>query len=68
MSEGIALDAAIRKNLETLGRLRATGKDVLPRLGRSNRIRSVQSSCAIEGNPLSVEQVTAVPWTGCGPT
>jgi Fic family protein len=31
-----------------------------PQLRRKNRIRSIQSSLAIEGNPLSYEQVSAV--------
>ncbi len=45
---------------EALGRLRAASGPVAPHLRRGNRIRSVQASCAIEGNSLSVEQVTAV--------
>jgi len=43
-----------------LGRLRAGHGSIAPRLRRGNRIRTVQASCAIEGNTLSVEQVTAV--------
>lgn len=31
-----------------------------PMLRRKNRVRSVQASAAIEGNPLSVDQVTAI--------
>jgi len=45
---------------EALGRLRAASGPVAPHLRRGNRIRTVQASCAIEGNTLSVEQVTAV--------
>ena len=45
---------------EVLGRLRAGSGPVAPHLQRGNRIRTVQASCAIEGNTLSVEQVTAV--------
>lgn len=45
---------------EALGRLRAGSGPVEPHLRRGNRIRSIQASCAIEGNTLSVEQVTAV--------
>lgn len=45
---------------EALGRLQAERSPVSPYLRRGNRIRSVQASCAIEGNTLSPEQVTAV--------
>ncbi len=46
---------------EALGKLRA-GSDsaVVPVLRRGNRIKTVQASLAIEGNTLSLEQVTAV--------
>ncbi len=46
---------------EALGKLRA-GSDsaVVPALRRGNRIKTVQASLAIEGNTLSIEQVTAV--------
>ncbi|MFZ3114611.1 MAG: Fic family protein [Syntrophales bacterium] len=46
---------------EALGKLRV-GSDsaVVPVLRRGNRIRTVQASLAIEGNTLSLEQVTAV--------
>ena len=44
---------------EALGQLRSGIDPVAPHLRRGNRIRSVQASCAIEGNTLSVEQVTA---------
>ncbi|NMA46735.1 MAG: Fic family protein [Lentisphaerae bacterium] len=45
---------------EALGRLRAKNGPVEPHLRRGNRIRTIQASCAIEGNTLSVEQVTAL--------
>ena len=46
---------------EALGKLRV-GSDsaVVPVLRRGNRIKTVQASLAIEGNTLSLEQVTAV--------
>jgi Fic family protein len=46
---------------EALGKLRA-GSDsvVVPSLRRGNRIKTVQASLAIEGNTLSIDQVTAV--------
>ena len=46
---------------EALGNLRV-GADsaVVPVLRRGNRIKTVQASLAIEGNTLSIEQVTAV--------
>lgn len=46
---------------EALGNLQA-GSDsaVVPVLRRGNRIKTVQASLAIEGNTLSLEQVTAV--------
>lgn len=44
---------------ETLGRLKVGGGASSPRLRRGNRIRSIQSSCAIEGNSLNIGQVTA---------
>jgi Fic family protein len=46
---------------ETIGRFSAledASKKI--RLRRANRIRTIQGSLAIEGNTLSVEQVTAV--------
>jgi Fic family protein len=45
---------------EALGRLRSTILSKSPRLRRSHRIETVQASCAIEGNRLNVEQVTAL--------
>ncbi|MGB4860102.1 MAG: Fic family protein [Dokdonella sp.] len=46
---------------EWLGRWKQAQRDaLLPRLLRSNRIRSVQASLAIEQNTLSLQQVTAV--------
>ena len=46
---------------EALGKLRA-GSDsaIVPLLRRGNRIKTVQASLAIEGNTLSLEQVTAI--------
>ena len=46
---------------ELVGRVNAlAGQSVTPVLRRSNRIRSIYSSLAIEQNTLSLEQVTAV--------
>ncbi|WPD21732.1 MAG: Fic family protein [Candidatus Electrothrix scaldis] len=46
---------------EVLGRLQVNREQqVAPHLRRDNRIRTVQASLAIEGNTLSLEQVTAV--------
>jgi Fic family protein len=46
---------------EALGKLRAGSDDVVvPALRRGNRIKTVQASLAIEGNTLSIKQVTAV--------
>lgn len=45
---------------EAVGRLGASTGQVSPQLRRGNRIRSVQASLAIEGNTLSLEQVTAI--------
>jgi Fic family protein len=46
---------------EALGNLRAASDSaVVPVLRRGNRIKTVQASLAIEGNTLSLEQVTAV--------
>ena len=46
---------------EDLGRLNNVDElQRLPRLRKVNRIRSIQSSLAIENNTLSLEQVTAV--------
>jgi Fic family protein len=52
---------SIKQIGEALGNLRA-GSDsaIVPILRRGNRIKTVQASLAIEGNTLSVEQVTAV--------
>ncbi len=38
----------------------ATDASLTPRLRRANRIRNIQGSLAIEGNTLSLEQVTAI--------
>ncbi len=46
---------------EIVGRFAATADVMItPRLGRENRIRSIQGSLAIEQNSLSLDQVTAV--------
>jgi Fic family protein len=46
---------------EALGNLRLHSESVaIPVLRRGNRIKTVQASLAIEGNSLSLEQVTAV--------
>ncbi|MCI5223888.1 MAG: Fic family protein [Candidatus Electrothrix sp. AR4] len=46
---------------EALGRLQMSKEQqIAPHLRRDNRIRTVQASLAIEGNTLSLEQVTAV--------
>jgi len=46
---------------EWLGRYSVTAEAALaPRLRRLNRIRTIQGSLAIEGNTLSLEQVTAI--------
>ena len=46
---------------EALGRLgTANESQVVPQLRRQNRIKTIQASLQIEGNTLSLEQVTAV--------
>ncbi|WLE98308.1 MAG: Fic family protein [Candidatus Electrothrix communis] len=46
---------------EALGRLHMSKEQqVAPHLRRNNRIRTIQASLAIEGNTLSIDQVTAV--------
>jgi Fic family protein len=45
---------------EALGKLRVGADSTMPVLRRGNRIKTVQASLAIEGNTLSLEQVTAV--------
>lgn len=45
---------------ENLGHWSMAARDLSPRLRRSNRIRTIQASLAIENNTLSVAQVTAV--------
>jgi Fic family protein len=59
------LTPAVLSVLAKLERLigRAEGLGALvpsPRLRRENRIRTVHASCAIEGNTLSIEQVTDI--------
>ena len=46
---------------ERLGRLKAdTPTTTVPKLRRGNRIKTIQASLEIEGNTLSVQQVTAI--------
>jgi len=45
---------------EMIGRLSVLQGELSPQLRRGNRIRTIQSSLAIENNTLTVEQVTAV--------
>jgi Fic family protein len=46
---------------EALGKLRVyTDSAIVPLLRRSNRIKTIQASLEIEGNTLSLEQVTAI--------
>jgi len=46
---------------EALGNLRAhSAGAIVPILRRGNRIKTIQASLAIEGNTLSLEQVTAI--------
>ena len=51
----------IEKIGESLGRITATTPSIVPPpLRRARQIKSVQASLAIEGNTLSLEQITAV--------
>jgi len=46
---------------ELLGQWKAANQNALvPKLRRSNRIKTIQASLAVEQNTLSIEQVTAV--------
>jgi Fic family protein len=45
---------------EQVGRLDGRALAVSPQLRKQNRIRTIQSTCAIEGNTLSIVQVTAM--------
>ena len=45
---------------EQVGRLDRHGLSASPQLRKQNRIRTIQSTLAIEGNSLSLEQVTAI--------
>ena len=52
---------AVTEVAELVGQLGATqGLSANPTLRRTNRIRTIYSSLAIEQNTLSLEQVTAV--------
>lgn len=50
----------VEEIVEHLGHWSVSAGELSPRLRRSNRIRTIQASLAIENNTLSVEQVTAV--------
>lgn len=45
---------------EQIGRLDSQNFEVSPRLRKQNRIQTIQSTLSIEGNTLSIEQVTAI--------
>jgi Fic family protein len=45
---------------EQVGRLETQSISVSPQLRKQNRIRTIQSTLAIEGNTLSVDQVSAI--------
>jgi len=53
---------SVAKISEKVGAFNATHllDELSPRLRRSNTIQTVQASCAIEGNELTIEQVTAI--------
>ena len=57
----LALFEALSRIDQGLGRLKGLSlSEPQPLLRKRNQVRSVQASVAIEGNPLSVDQVTAV--------
>ena len=58
ITQAILTDAA--EISELVGRLSAEKRSANPILRRTNRIRTIRSTLAIEQNTLSVEQVTAV--------
>ena len=45
---------------EQIGRLDSRDLSAFPQLRKQNRIRTIQRTLAIEGNTLSLEQVTAI--------
>jgi Fic family protein len=45
---------------EQIGRLDGQNLNLSPQLRKQNRVRTIQSTLAIEGNSLSLEQVTAI--------
>jgi Fic family protein len=45
---------------EQIGRLDGQGLELSPQLRKQNRIQTIHSTLAIEGNTLSIEQVTAI--------
>jgi len=56
-----AIVASVERIGESLGHLGARQEQlVVPKLRRQNRIKTIQASLQIEGNTLSLEQVTAV--------
>jgi Fic family protein len=56
-----AILASVEQIGEALGRLDTVRRgQVIPRLRRQNRIKTIQASLQIEGNTLSLDQVTAV--------
>ena len=56
-----AILAGVEQIGEALGRLDTARRgQVIPRLRRQNRIKTIQASLQIEGNTLSLDQVTAV--------
>ena len=50
----------VEEIVEHLGHWSVSAGELSPKLRRSNRIRTIQASLAIENNTLSLEQVTAV--------
>lgn len=58
ITQAMLADAA--EIAELVGRLSASKRSASPILRRTNRIRTIQGTLAIEQNSLSVEQVTAV--------
>jgi Fic family protein len=45
---------------EQIGRLDGQGLEISPQLRKQNRIQTIHSTLAIEGNTLSIEQITAI--------
>jgi Fic family protein len=55
-----AIERLLAEICELVGRLSVSALGKNPRLRRSNRIRTIQGSLAIEGNTLSEKQITAI--------